>query len=516
MVDNDGAGLRIGPYDWRYPTLRRGYNPRWTADPAYIRLVATPQEAVRALEIAVNEADTATGGNRRSRITVRSGGHCYEDFVSSPDVRVIIDVSLMNGIYWDAHRQAVCVGAGASNWDIGEKLTKKLGLLMPGGSCPTVGVGGHITGGGFGLFSRQHGLTVDYLDAVEVAVVRRRSPAGRLEVDLVTASCQDTGELRELWWAHTGGGGGNFGMVTRFWFKDLPQAPSGALRVEAGWKWADMDYASFKRLVDNFGGFFRDHQDDDRYGPLFGILLLTPRTSDQIGLIAQIDATLPEARQRLTEFVRALDHGVGADLDHRSQAHGEHPVLTGSKDPVHVDISELTAVPLLANDQAGKYKSAYMRTPLPEHHVRAVWEALTNPPEAVRDATVQIDSYGGAINRRDAADTAVAQRDSVVKLQYQVYWPSGGDPAPRLKWIRELYRAVYGDAEGRPGVPVPDATTDGCYISYPDADLSDPEWNRSEVPWSALYYKEHYPRLRQVKRTWDPFNVFRHRQSVEP
>ncbi|MDA0563465.1 FAD-binding protein [Streptomonospora sp. S1-112] len=512
MVNDDGAGLRIGPDDWRYPTLRRGYNPRWTADPLYVRLVATPQEAVRALEAAVNEPPVG----ERSRVTVRSGGHCYEDFVSSPDVRAIIDVGLMHGIYWDPARQAVCVEAGASNGDIGEKLTKKLGFLLPGGSCATVGVGGHITGGGYGLFSRQHGLTVDYLDAVEVAVVRRRAADGRLAVDLVTASRADQGELGDLWWAHTGGGGGNFGMVTRFWFKNLPQAPSGALRLEAGWDWSAMDYASFKRLVDNFGAFFRDHQDDERYGPLFGILLLTPNTSRQIGLIAQIDATLPDARARLLEFVHALDSGVGAELGDRAEAHGEHPLLTGSKDPVHVDITDLTTMPLLSNDQAGKYKSCYMRTPLTEHHIHAAWQGLTRPPAEVRDAVVQIDSYGGAVNRIAPEATAVAQRDSVLKLQHQVYWPSGTDPEPRLKWIRELYRAMYGDSQGRPGVPVPDEVTDGCYISYPDVDLSDPAWNRSNVPWSTLYYKQHYARLRRVKRTWDPFNVFRHRQSVEP
>ncbi|MDW4911452.1 BBE domain-containing protein, partial [Streptomyces sp. ADMS] len=65
------------------------------------------------------------------------------------------------------------------------------------------------------------------------------------------------------------------------------------------------------------------------------------------------------------------------------------------------------------------------------------------------------------------------------------------------------------------GVPVPNAVTDGCYVNYPDADLSDPQRNRSGVSWATLYYKGNYRRLQQVKAKYDPGNFFRHRQSVE-
>ncbi|GAB3451165.1 BBE domain-containing protein [Streptomonospora sediminis] len=504
----DGAGLKIGPQDWRYPALRRGYNPRWSATPDYIRLVADRTQARNALAIALSEP---AADAYRSRITVRSGGHCYEDFVCSPDVRVIIDASLMNGIYYDPAMAAVCVEAGASVWDLTEKLVKKLGLLLPGGSCNTVGVGGHVTGGGYGLFSRQYGLTVDYLYAVEVAVAN----ADR-SVDLVTATRDDTGELGELWWAHTGGGGGNFGMATRFWFRGLPQAPSGFERIEGGWKWSQMGYNDFNRLVTNFGNFFSEHRGTGgRYSAVFGILQLTPSSSDQIGLIAQIDATLPGARARLDEFVAELGRGVGPALEHRTEAAGEHPLLTGSKDAVHVAIADLMSNQPLLNDESGKYKSAYMRSPLPQNQIDAAWWYLTHAPRGVSNAVVQIDSYGAAINA-PPRDTAVAQRDSIMKLQHQVYWLHDQDPQLHLEWIRRLYQDMYGDAQGRPGVPVPGEITDGCYINYPDVDLSNPEWNRSNIAWSTLYYKGDYERLRRVKRYWDPGNVFRHEQSVQP
>jgi hypothetical protein len=163
------------------------------------------------------------------------------------------------------------------------------------------------------------------------------------------------------------------------------------------------------------------------------------------------------------------------------------------------------------NDKCGKYKSAYMRRPLPPEQVTALWRGLTEDRETPREAVVQIDSYGSAVNRVRPEETAMAQRDSIMKLQHQIYWPQDQDGTDHLRWIRALYRNMYPG-----GVPVPGETTDGCYINYPDLDLSDPAWNTSGVPWSTLYYGGNYPRLQRAKRRWDPRDVFRHGQSIEP
>ena len=509
------GGIKIGPDDPRYGTLCRGFNPRWRAEPEYIRLPRTGDEVRYALQEALAEPSKPD----KSRITVRSGGHCYENFVCSPDVRVIIDLSLMDGVGIDAATGDVRVEAGVTNGQLYKKLYLPTGRALPGGSCPSVGIGGHVVAGGFGLLSRQHGLTVDYLYGVEVAVVAQNG-----EVELVTATADDTDQsLADLWWAHTGGGGGNFGIITRLWFRDLPQAPKNVFLGTGGWKWADIDEEHFRRIVENYGAFFEQHQGGpgDEYAALFGILLLSHASNKQIGLIAQIDAGVPNARELIIDFQHEINRGVGRELVPLTEAHGEFAALAALGGlSVSPRTREVTALPWDVvskvagaphNDKCGKYKSAYMRTRLPQEQVGALWRGLTADKEVFRDSVVQIDSYGSAINRRRPGDTAVIQRDCVLKLQHQAYWPAGENGDSQLQWIRALYRDMYPH-----GVPSPGPHTHGCYIGYPDVDLVDPEWNPRGIPWSRLYYDTDYPRLQRAKKRWDPGNVFRHTLSVEP
>ncbi|WP_233359006.1 FAD-binding oxidoreductase [Thermomonospora amylolytica] len=196
----DAGGIKITEGDRRYAALCRGPDPRRCAGPDYVRLVGDSAQVRHALEQAVNEpvADPA-----RARIAVRSGGHCHQDRVCAEDVRVVIDMSLMDGVHHDPAMDAICVEAGATGGDLRKRLWLKTGKVMPGGSCPAAEIGGHVPAGGFGPLSRQHGLAVDYLYAVEVAVVGRDRRAR-----LVTATRDSRDErLRELWWAHTGAAG---------------------------------------------------------------------------------------------------------------------------------------------------------------------------------------------------------------------------------------------------------------------------------------------------------------------
>lgn len=502
----------IAPSDKRYPALNRGFNQRWIAQPDYVRLVSSPDGVARALSEAVNQ----TGRHPdRTRVTVRSGGHCYEDFVCGDDVRVILDVSPMHGIYHDSSLEAYCVEAGATNWHVYSHLYPLSGRALPGGSCYSVGMGGHITGGGFGLLSRQHGLTVDYLYAVEVAVVR---PDHTVELVLATRDDPDP-DRRDLLWAHTGGGGGNFGVVTRFWFRDLPEPPSKVLLTGRSWKWSDFTEEEFATLVTTYGEYFRDHQDpDEASGKLFAMLKLNHVSNGEIGLHAQIEADDPQGEQTMQEFLNAFDERITPKSEQMAAPMGEHPPLQGMEVPRK--LPWLTATQVLngsGENRCGKYKSAYVRKPFTTAQIKAMWAYLGNEhytDYTNKEALIQVDSYGGAINQ-PPWETAVPQRDSILKMQYQVYWKrteSESAVAEHIAWIRDIYQKTFASTGG---VPVVGDATDGCYINYPDADLNDPSWNSSADRWSKLYYKDAYPRLQRVKERWDPLNVFHHHQSVE-
>lgn len=517
---NAPSEFTVIPTDKRYPSLSRGFNQRWLSSPDYIRTVTSPEDTRVALQAAFDETPATP---HRTRITARSGGHCYENFVCAPNVRVIIDVSPMYHTYWDHVMGAQCIEAGATNWHAYSHLYPATGTALPGGTCYSVGLGGHITGGGYGMLSRKHGLTVDYLYAVEVAVINEGGQA-----ELVTARIDDDDAWRRaLAWAHTGGGGGNFGIVTRFWFRDIPEPPSHVLLCGLEWNWKDFtDVREFHALLNAYGRYFQEHQDPHAVeAGLFTLLKLNHRSNGTIGLIAQIDADdRSAADQAMQEFLDTLDGAISATPGALTTPMGEHPPLPSMKTPQY--LPWLTATQTLngsGENRCGKYKSAYIREPFTSEQITAMWDYLGNTTFAEYDnpsALIQIDSYGAAVNRDDVTRlrTAVPQRDSIMKMQYQVYWPLGEEEHEHIDWIQQTYAATFGETHGVPMVSTPEAprNTDGCYINYPDVDLSDGGLNPSPDEWSTLYYKDAYPWLQLVKRYWDPQHVFWHQQSIEP
>jgi hypothetical protein len=127
-------------------------------------------------------------------------------------------------------------------------------------------------------------------------------------------------------------------------------------------------------------------------------------------------------------------------------------------------------------------------------------------------ALMLISAYGGKVNSVAPDATAVAQRDSMLKVQCAVLWTDPSQDDEHLTWVRDFYRDLYAETGGFPGL---NGTTDGSFINYADADAADPVLNTSGVPWQQLYFKGNYPKLQQVKATWDPLNTFRHGLSIE-
>jgi hypothetical protein len=240
-----------------------------------VRLVGGTEQVVDAVQDAVRD---------KLRVVVRSGGHCLEGFVADPAVRVLIDTSLMTGVAYDPEMDAFAAEAGATLGEAYRKLFLGWGVTIPAGESPDLGIGGHILGGAFGFLCRQRGLAADHLYGVEVVVVDERGNARS-----VVATREPSDPHRDLWWAHTGGGGGNFGVVTRYWFRSPrargtdpaslpPKAPDSVLTFRVAWRWEDIDEAAFTRLVRNFGDWCeRNSGADSPYAKLFSLLFLRRR-----------------------------------------------------------------------------------------------------------------------------------------------------------------------------------------------------------------------------------------------
>lgn len=469
-VADFGRLAPIYPHDRRYGTMRMGFNRRWVGAPAYIQVVRSAAETVAAVQRAHDAG---------LRITVRGGGHCYENFSSGNYGGVIIDLSGMQGVRAHPDGRAVVAG-GATLWNVYETLFKDADLTMPGGSCYSVGAGGHIVGGGYGLLSRLHGLTVDYLTGVDVVCVNRR---GRARLVQARKGDPETGRLL---WAHTGGGGGNFGIVTAYHFGGLPSPPERVLLATTIWPWSRLTEASFGTLLRNYGQFLHAHSaPSSRFAGLFSLLALFHHSAGHIRLVTQ--AAGPAVRL-LPDFLAAITRDVpGSSTSTLSLPWLQATQTLNGSGP----------------NQRGKYKSAYLNQPFPTHQIRATYAALTDRRFTNPQALLQIDSYGCQVNVPAPSATAVPQRSSIMKLQYQTYWAEPQDDQVNLNWINNFYARVYA-ATG--GVPVSNGVTDGCYVNYPDVDLP--------ASWPTLYYKDSYRALQAVKARWDPHNVFNHAQSI--
>ncbi|TMQ96679.1 FAD-dependent oxidoreductase [Actinomadura soli] len=405
-------------------------------------------------------------------------------------------------VYYDPRRRAFAVEAGSSLGEAYRRLYLGWGVTVPAGWCPTVGAGGHVLGGGFGPLSRMMGLAVDHLYAVEVVVVD-----GRGRARSVIATRERTDPNRDLWWAHTGGGGGSFGIVTRYWFRTpgargddpsrlLPAPPPTMLSFTITWDWRDFTQDAFARLVRNHGRWVeRNSSPGSPAARLYSEIQLNRRPIGQLGMIGQVAAPPGTAQRLLDEHLAAINEGVPA---------------TPSR--------QVKTQPWLAAALAGspgdpgpayrlKVKSGYLRRRLTDRQIDVLHHHLTRSDYDHPGGTLSLYTFGGKVNTAAPDATAAPHRDTIMKLFFVNGWEDPKDDAKHITWLRELYRDLFADTGG---VPAPG---DGAFINYPDNDLADPAWNHG-APWHTLYFRDNYPRLQQIKAKYDPRNVFHHALSV--
>jgi aclacinomycin oxidase len=495
----------VNPGDPLYRDLQlRGYNRRFVGTPDSVLVVNDTDQVVHAVDAAV-----ASG----KRLAVRSGGHCTDGLVDDPAVRCVIDLSQMDSVYYDRRRRAFAVEAGATLGRVYRALDMSWGVTLPGGIGIGVGMGGHVSGGGFGPLSRLYGQISDHLYAVEAVVVDETGKA-----KAVTATRHEDDPHRDLWWAHTGGGGGNFGVATRFWFRSrdrqgddptllLPQRPSGHTMASVAWQWADLDEERFTTLVDNYMRWCeRNSSPRSPAASVFGVLLSFRKEFGVVTLSGQVDAGQPQSREALDTYIAEVTANVpnGTETT-RTDAPWQYTTINAP------DVPDVLGIP--ATQLRSKTKGAFLRSALDGSQISTLFERLTGDDYRWRGAMAGFTTWGGQINVLSPRDTAVAERDSVALFAVGSLWDNPDEDEQHLRWNRALYRDVFA-ATG--GVPVPDDRTGGCYINWPDPDLLEEEWNRSGVPWSELYYGGNYEKLQAAKARWDPHHVFKHALGVEP
>jgi FAD/FMN-containing dehydrogenase len=498
--------------DPRYQALLRGHNLRFpeiaSMSPARIVVCTTPADAHRALQTAVHDG---------VRPTVRSGGHCYENFAVNNPGGVLLDLSQLNTVDLDPRTGEYCVAPGSVLGDVYQSLYKRYGLTLPGGSCYSVGAGGHISGGGYGYLSRLHGLTSDWLAAIDILTV---DASGRVIERRV-----DRKNDPDLFRACCGAGGAGFGIITAFRFKDLPVAPREVVEVRLRFPWETMTEQQFIALLTTYGDYWATRGcDPDTWG-LFTLLGVGPRR-DGGWLGMHIQFCQPDGKvddvSVLREFMAKFDrfnpvlisspHMEFANAATKSAA--RQPASAAYK-PKRIPWLE-TAISDRGGDGArAKYKSSYMKRSFVPAEARAIYRFYSGNSITARSSVISIDSYGGAVNRPQlAAETAIAQRSSTMKLQWQCYWFDPAEDAQHLRELDAFYTSIYTGEHVDPhhqGTPWGDRY-EGCYMNYADIDMLRYPY------WPELFYGRDglYEFLQKVKQSYDPNNVFHHAMSIRP
>jgi hypothetical protein len=555
-----------------FHTVKYGFNRRFQSDAYWFLTCRSTQDVINAVKLCVEYG---------MRPTVGSGYHCYEDFVVKNPTGMLVDLSMIDNISTTKQLttgdELVIVEPGTYNWKAALHLFKLFGKLLPGGSCYSVCAGGHICGGGYGINSRLHGLTVDYIYGVEVVVADEHDVRA---ITVTKDSCD--AKSQDLLWACTGGGGQQLGIITKYYFKltELPEAPMKDVyltNITVNWhdssKKDDKGDApiitrnQFRAVLDAYGEFW-DCQARDKYWDLF-TLMHTQHVSFESFNIVVVANTWDSMKAFLDQMVAALKTaGVDATSNpgasyglcrsHHVANMGAEP---GSPDLVYRDFHVLKFPWLTAtqwcngNPPNSRFKNtgAYHTKPFTEPMVDIMYKYLTMDMTGKEEpipftpsphrhkiqsfskisAQIQIDSYGGKINTVQPGTTAVPQRDSIMKLQFQIYWDHEENDDINLWWITNLEQEMYQycPPEGwKPefnakdhyndnlkskygGVPYknPEQGTGGCYINYPDICIG-----TKQKCYAPLYWPDYatYHRLQVAKQEWDPKNVFNFTQSI--
>lgn len=434
-------GRVITPNEPGYSQACQLWNERFDAQPRKVVYCQNAQEVSAALLSALDQDIP---------FRARCGGHSYEGF-STIEEGIVIDVSEINTISANSDRTVAVIGSGGHLGDVYSRLFQ-LGVTIPAGTCPGVGISGLTLGGGLGMLVRSRGLLIDSLLGVEMVDARGQ---------IITA---DESNNPDLFWACRGGGGGNFGIMTSLTFRVEPISDVTVFNIIWGWA----NYATALDAWQIWGP-----NTDER---ISSFLFPLPQQADKIILTGEFVGGADELQDLLKPMASA---GQPKQISIQTMSYGD-------------------AVNYIANMEGAaantpfrvKGNSSFVTDSLSEQAIEVLQEWLTKAPDG---ASPQFYALGGAISRVAPDATAFPHRDPKLLLTFQSLWTSSEDDQANINWIEGVNKKL------RP------YTTGGAYINTPDRSLED--W-----PWA--YYGDNFPRLVKVKHHYDPNNVFHFEQSI--
>jgi FAD/FMN-containing dehydrogenase len=393
-------------------------------------------------------------------LAIRSGGHSAKGD-STTEGGIVLDLRDMNAIDVDPAAKTMWAEAGNSALAVTQAAAKH-GLAIGFGDTGSVGIGGITTGGGVGYLGRKYGLTMDNLLAAEI--VTADGELRRADADINP----------ELFWAIRGGGG-NFGVATRFQYRlaDVPAIVGGMLFLPA-------TVEAIERFI-----------------------TLSDEAAPELGTIANVMPCPP------MPFVDEQWHGKLVIFgllcwagDAESGARALQPfrdlAKLGGLDAPIADLVHPGTLPDMYPPEDGDYHPlAISRTGFLDKVDRSTAETMMDRLEAL-DApmrAVQLRVLGGAIARVPDDATAYAHRTSEIMVNVAAFYEGERDRAEKEAWVEELMGAIR-------------QSDDGAYVNF----LGDEGPERVH----AAYPGKTYDRLAEIKRRYDPENLFRLNQNIPP
>ena len=397
----------------------------------------------------------------------RGGGHSYAGL--STTTGLIVDLSQLNEVRVDTAAARITTGGAATNRDI-FAACENGPLILPGGTCLSVAIGGLTLGGGIGYHTRWAGLTADHLTATRMVTA---------DGEIVDADEQHNGDL---FWASRGGAGGNFGIHTRFEFDLVPVPAADIVYYRFQWRGADAALAMLS-TVDAL-----EQTAPPEFVASGMAQATTPRDGE--GPRDAVDVTLRG------QFLGSLEdfHTLVAPV-----LEAATPVSRQIVSQPFWQTAKIFTTEESANHSWGDL-SRYTDKALPSSAFEKVVDLVVDAPSRSEtdNASVWMLGWvgGDVVDRFGRTDTAYVHRGVRNLLRPTPVWSNmspSSVSADLLDWTDEVIAVL------EPHTPRE------SYQNFPNRRIKD---------WQQQYYAENFERLVGVKKAWDPDNVFRNAQSI--